>query len=94
MRVPLHEVARWPQSEIDLYAAFLRVEPGPEERIEIAVAQLTALAANLMRGKNQQAKPVADFLLFRDPWNEQPSAVDTQVASKLDTFARKRKKNP
>lgn len=92
--MPLHEVSRWPQSEIDLYAAFLSVEPGLDERVEIAVAQLTALTANLHRGKHQSAKPVADFLLFRDPWNERPSIADQQVASKLDSIGRKRKKNP
>lgn len=88
----MHEVARWPQSEIDLYAAFLSVEPGPDERVEIAVAQLTALAANRTRGKGANAASTADFLLFRDPWTDRPSPVDSQVASKLDSIGRKRRK--
>jgi hypothetical protein len=92
LRVPLHEVARWPQPELDLYAAFLAKEPAPDERIEIAVAQLTALGANMMRGRGQPAKSTADFLLFRDPWGELPSTADRQIASTLDTISRKRKK--
>lgn len=75
-----------------MYAAFLAVEPSPDERIEIAIAQLTALAANRTRNKGAQAVSTADFLLFRDPWGERPSLADQQIASTLDSIGRKKRK--
>lgn len=86
----MHELARWSQDEIDLYAEFLSVEGGAEQRIELALANLTALTANLHRGKGKPARPLSDFIVNADPWKVAPSPVDAAVGSQLDAINRKR----
>ncbi len=85
-------MARWSQDEIDLYAEFLSTEGGAEQRIELAVANLTALTANLHRGKGHAARPLSDFIVNADPWKAAPSRVDAAVGSRLDAINRKRKR--
>lgn len=89
--MPVHEVAGWPQRVIDLYAAFLSVEPAPEERIEYALAQLSALVVNRTRGAGEQPQRVADMLMFASPWQEKLSTLDAQIGSRLDSLGRKQK---
>lgn len=69
LRRPVQEVAAWPDAVIVQWAHYLSNEPAPEERLELAVAQLTALLFNVNRG-NSQSLGAADFLLFKDAWKE------------------------
>lgn len=90
--MPVHEVARWPREELDLCAAYMAIEGTPDERIELAIANQSALTANLHRGKGKAARPLTDFIVNRDPWHAAPSPVDDAVGSQLDAISRKRRR--
>lgn len=89
MRRPLHEVLTWPLWVVRTYAEFLAREPLPEERTEIAVAQLSALFGAVHRQPGTPAPRTADYLLFRDVWAPAPdesggySEVDLQIMRQL-----------
>lgn len=55
-------------SEIRLMAAYLAIEPAPEERIELAIAQLTALWAHSKKPQGSEYAGPGQFLMFRDAW--------------------------
>lgn len=55
-------------------AAYLRREPAPEERIEAALAQITAMYANAHRKKGASPYRIADFLLFDEAWKPEEPA--------------------
>lgn len=69
MRRPLGEVLAWPAAHVDLLLAFTAREPTPDERIELGLAQLSALNFNTNRG-SAAAKSTADFLIAQDWWGE------------------------
>lgn len=75
-REPLHRVMDWPASEVRLIAAYLAREPAPDERIEIAVAHLSAIYTNAHLQKGSEQKPIADFLLFRKAWTSPHATQD------------------
>lgn len=74
MRVPLADVLAWPDHHVRLQLAFLEREPPADDRIEFALAQLSALTFNLQRGKDSKPLGASDFLAFADPW-KQPEQV-------------------
>lgn len=89
MRRPLHEVMTWPLWVVRTYAEFLAREPMPEERTEIAVAQLTSLFGSVYRQPGSPAPRIADYLLYRDAWADADidesrySDVDLQIMRQL-----------
>lgn len=64
-RLPVHEVARWPDWELALLDEFLAKEPAADERIEIALAQLCLL---VHRANFQGEKDVKDFMPYINAW--------------------------
>jgi len=82
-RQPLHVVNSWPASELRLLSKYLSKCPAPEERIEFALAHLSAIYVNAHRNKAQEAKKIADFMLFADAWRED-DAPDEQGYSAVD----------
>lgn len=92
-RRPVSEVLAWPASHIELLLAFLRVEPSPEDRIEQAIARLTAQHYNRTRQEGEEGKGVADFLPFATAWSAPaPSALDAQVMGRIDSIGRRNPK--
>lgn len=84
-RRPVHEIARWPAWEVGLLEEYLAVVPGPDERVEIAIAQFMALYINSKRtSKDQQTYKIDDFLMFRRGWNEEAPEMKTERYSELD----------
>lgn len=85
MRVPLADVLGWPDSHVQLQLAFMAKEPPIEERLELGIAQLSALVFNRSRSGNEEGKGVADFLLCDDPWHVKPpqlSAYELRMLSR------------
>ena len=76
---PVDEILNWPQSQLRLWAAYLARERAPWERVEIAVAQLCALFANVNRKKGSKALTTSDFLLFKDAWDYRPETGDANL---------------
>lgn len=73
-RRPLHEVAAWPAWEVEVLEQFLAREPAPDQRIEVAIAQLSAIWVNANRDPRKQPIPVSldQFLLWKqDPWERE-----------------------
>lgn len=64
-RRPIHEVARWPDWELSTLDEFLAKEPAPEQRIEIALAQLCLL---VFKGNFKGEKDIKDFLPYLNAW--------------------------
>jgi hypothetical protein len=65
---PPSEVARWPADDVRLLEHYLAKQPAPIERVEIALARLTAEYVNVHRAKGEELKQPTDFMSFRDPW--------------------------
>lgn len=84
--MPLREVASWPAWELDLLEHYLAREPAPLEKLEIAIAHLTAHFVNASFKVNTQKK-TADMLLFRKAWSavsdDRYNEVDKQVLAEL-----------
>lgn len=87
----------WPVSDIEMLAAYLGKLPAPEERIEYAIAYLTAMYANTHRGKGDPPHAVEKFLLFRNAFGEtrdtkkagRYSAADQQMLAGLASLGKK-----
>jgi hypothetical protein len=81
------EVARWPAWEVDLLENFLAKEPAAEQRIEVAIAHLTALYVTAHQQKNASPKRITDFMLYLKAWpaesEGQYSDVDREVLQEL-----------
>jgi hypothetical protein len=76
LRVPLADVLSWPDDHVRLQIAFLAIEPAPEERLELAIAQLIALVSNRSRGRGEEACAATDFMPWRAAWKrEEPSGL-------------------
>lgn len=81
-RRPVREIASWPAWEVELLEHYLARQPAPEQRIEIALAQLSAMYANRHRDPQKQPKPVEpmQFMPFHpDPWDR-----DAEAAAEAD----------
>lgn len=68
MRTPLAEILRWPDWQVDAYAAFMEREPTPDQRIEILLAKLASRIFNVTRAAGASATEARDFLLPKDLW--------------------------
>lgn len=84
MGKPPSEVMCWPQSDIALLKAYLAREPASADRIEIAIAYLTALTANLNRGKDAPARKIEKFMLFRNAWKSKEEQEGQEAFSDID----------
>lgn len=85
MRVPLADVLGWPDAHVRLQLAFLAKEPSIEQRLELGIAQLSALVFNRSRGDGEEGKDIADYLLCDDPWHVKPpklSAYELRMLSR------------
>jgi hypothetical protein len=90
--VPLQDVARWPAEIVRTLRHYLAKQPAPIERVEIAIARLTALWVNAHTSKGRRVD-TADFLSYRDPWpapldapdqtDGRYSALDLEIMGKL-----------
>jgi hypothetical protein len=69
-RMSSRELAEW--------MAYERIEPSGQERIELMIAQLTALFFNVHRAEGASAKSAEDFLL-RQHEEPEPQGMDDQI---------------
>jgi hypothetical protein len=60
---------QWPDWSARLMQAFFAREPAAEDRIETAIAHLSAIYVGAHRQKGKPAPKIADFLLFRGAWD-------------------------
>ncbi len=76
-RRPLHEVAAWPEVEVRLLEHYLAKQPAPEERIEIALAQLSAHYLNAHTDPALGRPPVQaeDQMPFHRIWEREEEAA-------------------
>ena len=62
---------------------YLAREPSPVERVETAIAHLTAIYVNAHQSKGRAPTKISDFLLYRGAWPGQTdgrySELDRQV---------------
>lgn len=82
-RRPLREVAAWPAWEVQVLQHYLAKQPAPEERLEVVLANLSAMFFNAHRGPGKQPLSADQFLFYRDPWPVY-SDVDKQALAALD----------
>lgn len=61
----------WPNWVLSSLREYLSREPAPIERIEYALAQLSAIQINSNLAKGSPAKKTADLLMFRDAWKKE-----------------------
>ena len=80
-RRPLHEVWLWPASDLSLIETYLAHQPSPEERIEIAIANLHATYINAHLRKGAPTVKVKALLPYLDPWR---AAEEAARYSELD----------
>lgn len=73
----------WPAEEVQLLEHYLVKQPAPDERIEIALATLTAIYVNVHMEKGVPQKSARDFLPYLEPWKEVSSDVDQEVLRAL-----------
>ena len=57
----------------------MSTEPGPEEKVEFAIAQLSSLFYNINKGKGKKPKSAVEFMLFRHCWEYKPNSGDDDV---------------
>jgi hypothetical protein len=69
-QIPLGQVAAWPAWQLDLLETYLAREPAPVERLEVAIARLTAQFVHANQAPNQPTPKVIDFLPYRQAWPE------------------------
>lgn len=79
----MHEISHWPAWEVGLLEEYLAVQPGPDERIEIALAHFMSIYVNSKLTKDADPVKIEDFLLFRRGWNEDVE-MKTERYSALD----------
>lgn len=97
-RRPLEEVRQWPLSDLRLLREYLRREPAPDERIEIAIAMLRRdyTSAHMERGK--PVPKLEKFLPFHDAWRSDESGdvgqSFIQALSNASGRAKRPKKEP
>ena len=73
-RVPPHEVLRWPSNSLQLITTYASKVPFPEERIEIALAELHATLYNVNKAKTSTAMKASKLLPIFDAWEKQTEA--------------------
>lgn len=74
----------WPVSHVLLVSTYLSREPAPDERIEIALAQIATMYANTHRAKDRPPAKIADFLAPRDVWKQVPAETSSDRYSESD----------
>jgi hypothetical protein len=77
------EVAAWPAWEVRLLEQYLAKQPATADRIEIALARLTATYVNAHLREGAKPVETTDYLAYLDPWPE-PVDVGTGRYSALD----------
>lgn len=74
----------WPAEEVRILEHYLAAQPAGEDRIEVALARLTAIYVNAHLKEGVQAKSERDFLPYLDPWKESDLGdVDEEVLRAL-----------
>ena len=68
-RIRPSEVAAWPAWELDLLDHFLAREPDPMVRVEVALARLMSIYANVHREKGSPQRELAEFMTFAKAWD-------------------------
>lgn len=77
------EVAAWPAWEVRLLEQYLAKQPAAEDRIEIAIARLTALFINTKLGPGSKQAETTDYLSYRDPWaGQEQESTEYETANK------------
>lgn len=77
-----------PAWDIELMAAFLAVEPAPEERTEHAIAQFIALWAHSKKDKNAEFMQPHNYLQFRKVW-DRDAELDSVDLGLMDALHRR-----
>lgn len=82
MGMPVAELlSRISARELTEWRAFFSIEPPPDQRLEVYMAQLTAVLAEIHRDRKARKDPfsIADFHLFQDVATAEP---DTETKAK------------
>lgn len=66
-------MAAWPAWQLDLLEHYLAREPAPAERLEVAIARLTAIFVNSKQEKGAPLKRAVDYMSYLKAW---PEVVD------------------
>lgn len=74
----------WPVSHVRLIATYLSREPAPDERIELALAQIATMYANSHRPKDRPPAKIVDFLAPRDVWKQAAAEPSSDRYSESD----------
>lgn len=61
-------MAGWPAWELDLIDRFVQKEPSAFDRVEIAIARLTAMYAAYHRPSGARVPKVSDYLPYMNAW--------------------------
>lgn len=77
------EVASWPAWEVRLLEQYLGKQPAAEDRLELALARLTAIYINCHLREGAKPSETTDYLPYLDPW-PMPEDVGTGRYSALD----------
>lgn len=80
-----------PDWEIRLWGEYFAREPSPEEKLEYAIANLTAIFVQCNSKKGAKKSKLSDYLLFRKVWEYQPNSgnedVDDDIRLIMASFA-------
>lgn len=68
-------MAAWPVWQLDLIEHYLAREPAPVERLEVAIARLTAIFVNSKQQNGTPPKKVTDYMCYLQAW---PEVVDSR----------------
>ena len=80
-----------PASLLAEWRAFYECDPWGEQRADSRVAVLSALTANMNRGKGQKAYEIRDFLLYPPPKPETTGDDAQTLMAKLGHLVKKAK---
>lgn len=86
MGMPVAELlARISARELTEWSAFFSIEPPPDRRLEVYMAQLTAVLAEIHRDRKARGSAfgIADFQLFQEPTEDDPDAKAATFAAML-----------
>lgn len=80
----------WPDWEVRLLEEYLAKQPAAGDRIEIALARLTAFYCNAHQREGATPRETLEFLAYHDPWpvpidvgSGRYSALDLEVMKGL-----------
>lgn len=84
-RRPISELrSQLPAWELVFWSRYLSKEPPPEDRLEILLANLSAMFAN--KGQRSARKKLQDFLFFKDAFQYVPNSGNPDVDSDIKQF--------